>query len=217
MNTEDIIVVGAVGSALNIAEQINNAFENFNHYQRVVGFCIDSFPVGSIINQIPVVCITSNISEYLGQNRQLKVIYNLFRPDVLKERYELFQKLNIPLSRLTNFIHPSAYVASSSVLGVGNVVMSNVSIQSNVRIQNFNIINSNVTIEHDTFFGNGNFIAANVAIGAKVNLGSHNFIGLNSSVREGVSLDSVFVGMHSLVLTSYKNSTIYGVPACKNE
>jgi len=79
----------------------------------------------------------------------------------------------------------------------------------------FNIINTGVTIEHETVLGNGNFIAANACIGSKVRIGNHCFIGLNSSLRENVNLDRVFVGMHSLVLDSYNNCMVYGVPAKK--
>ncbi len=213
MNIEEIIIVGAVGTALNIADQINNAFKEYNHNQKVIGLCIDSFSVGSVINEIPIVSNTTNINDYLKKNPKHKLLYALFRPDEMKERFQLFLGLNIDNSKLTNFIHPLSYFSSNSILGTGNIILSNSTIQSNVSIGDLNIFNSNLTVEHETTIGHGNFIAANVAIGANVVLGSHNFIGLNSSIRECVVLDEVFVGMHSLVLSSFAKTKVFGVPA----
>ncbi len=213
MKIEEVIIVGAVGTALNIADQINDAFNKYNHHQKVIGFCVDSFPINSVINELPVVSATSNINDYLYNKPSVRLLYALFRPDIMKDRFKLFNKLNIDRNKLTNFIHPLTYYPSSLNLGTGNIILSNSTIQSNVSIGDLNIINSNVTIEHNTQIGVGNFIAANVAIGANVLLGSHNFIGLNSSIRENVSLDEVFVGMHSLVLSNHSNAKIFGVPA----
>lgn len=215
MKIEEVIIVGAVGTALNIADQVNDAFNKYNHHQKVIGFCVDSFPVNSVINGLPVVSTTPNINDYLYNKPNVRILYALFRPDIMKDRFQLFNELNIERNRLTNFIHPLTYYPSSLELGTGNIILSNTTIQSNVSIGDLNIINSNITIEHDTQIGDGNFIAANVAIGANVLLGSHNFIGLNSSIRENVSLDEVFVGMHSLVLSDYKKTRVYGIPAAE--
>lgn len=213
MKIEEVIIVGAVGTALNIADQINNAFNKYNHHQKVIGFCVDSFPINSVINELPVVSTTSNINDYLYNKPGVRLLYALFRPDIMKDRFQLFNKLNIERNKLTNFIHPLTYYPSGLNLGTGNIILSNSTIQSSVSLGDLNIINSNVTIEHNTTIGTGNFIAANTAIGAEVVLGSHNFIGLNSSIRENVSLDNVFVGMHSLVLSNFKNTKIFGIPA----
>lgn len=213
MKIEEVIIVGAIGTALNIADQIKDAFNKYNHHQKLIGFCVDSFPINSIISELPVVSNTSNINEYLNNKPNVKLLYALFRPDIMKERFQLFNDINVDRNKLTNFIHPLSYYPSNLKLGVGNIILSNSTIQSNVSIGDLNIINSNVTIEHDTRLGDGNFIAANVAIGAKVLLGSHNFIGLNSSIRENVSLDEVFVGMHSLVLSNFNKTRVYGIPA----
>ncbi len=213
MVVEQIIIIGGVGTALNIAEQINSAFLSYNNPQQVIGFCFDTIPVGNRINNIPVVCDTTNILQYLNENNDIRVIFNLFRPDLLKKRFELLNSFGIARSKFTSFVHPSSYIAESSKLGIGNVILSCSTIQSNVIISDFNIINSNVTIEHDTRFGEANFIAANVVIGANVKVGSYCFFGLNVSIRECVVLNRVYIGMHSLVLRDFEDCVVYGSPA----
>jgi len=213
LKTEEIVVIGAVGTAVNIAEQINDAFRNYAHHQKVIGFCIDSIPIGEYVNSIPVVCNTKNLNKYLDENGERKVIYCLFRPDLMKQRYELLESLDIDKGRVTNFYHPTSYLAPSIKIGIGNVILSNTTIQSNVSLLDFNIINSNVCIEHDTNLGIANFIAAGTKIGANALIKDYNFIGLNSSVKEEVSLDQVFVGMHSLVLSDFSKTRVFGIPA----
>lgn len=210
---EEIIVIGALGTSLNIIEQIDDAYLNYNHYQKVKGICIDSYPVGEKINGFPVLCNTSNLLTWLNKNVNVKVLFALYKPNLLYERYKLLQSYKINKNKFTNFIHPKAYVSQSIILGFGNVILSNSTMQSNIIFGNFNIVNSNVTIEHDTTIGNGNFIAANSVVGSNVLLKSNNFIGLNSSIIENVQLDNVFIGMHSLVLNSFRDDKIYGIPA----
>ncbi len=208
-----IVIIGTEGTARNIIEQIDDAVKNHGFKVEVAGVVIDTYPSGSLVAGFPVLCGTRNIDILLNDN-SISFIFALYKPDKLKERYNLLMSYRIPYERFTNFVHPMAYVAGSVRMGNGNVILSNSTVQSDVVIGNFNIINSSVTVEHETFLGDGNFIAANACIGSKVKIGSHCFIGMNSSVRENVTLgDELYVGMHSLVLKNYDNEVIMGIPA----
>jgi acetyltransferase EpsM len=210
---ENIIIIGGVGTARNIIEQILDAKNNHSFNIHLIGIIIDSFEKGSIISGVPVVGNKEDIPVILN-DKSIKFLFALFKPEKMKERYHLMGTLNIPLERYASFIHPLAYMSGSVRMGMGNIVLSNSTIQSNVILGNMNIISSNVTIEHETGIGNGNFLAANSCIGSNVKIGNHCFIGLNSSVRENVILkEEVFVGMHSLVLDDFDKCMVAGVPA----
>jgi sugar O-acyltransferase (sialic acid O-acetyltransferase NeuD family) len=213
VQTKKIILIGAVGTAVNIIEQIIDAKNNYGLPYNFEGILIDSFEKGSLIAGVPVAGALKDISVFLDK-KEIHFLFALYKPEELKARYELLKSLKIPVSRFINFIHPLSYVAKSVVLGNGNIILSNSTVQSNVLIGNFNIINSNVTIEHETQLGNGNFLAAGAVIGSNVIIGNHCFIGLNSAVRENVVLgDNVFTGMQSAVLNNYDNVIIAGIPA----
>ena len=205
-----IVLIGGVGTAVNVIEQIKKQ----ENKDKIIGVVIDSFDIGSNISGVPVIGGLKDIQTLLKQ-KDVKFIFSLYKPDCMEERSNLLDSLNIPLERFTNIIHPSSYIAPSVKIGLGNVILPNTTIQSNVNIGNFNIINSNVTIEHETKLDNNNFIAANVVIGAKCHLRYHNFIGLNTAIREGVHLNKVFVGMQSLVLNDFYGCKILGIPAKK--
>lgn len=217
MKVYNIIVIGAVGTARNVCEQIIDARERYDYPVRKVFIVIDSFKKGELISGTKVIGSTSDISELL-KDKNNKFIFCLHKPEKLKERYELAGNLNIPVESYISFIHPQAYIAPSVRMGYSNVIMSNTTIQSDIRLGNFNIINSNVTIEHETSLGDGNFIAANCCIGANVKTGNYNFLGLNSTVRENVNFgNNVFVGMNSLVLNDFSDIKIFGQPARPSE
>ena len=208
-----IIIIGAVGTALNIIEQIVDARNNYGLTYDPVGILIDSFKKGSLIAGIPVVGSLREVSAFI-EDTELNFLFALYKPEKLKERYDLLKSLKIPISRFVNFFHPLSYISASLVSGTGNVVLSNSTIQSNVKIGYFNIINSNVTLEHDSLLGDGNFLASGVTIGSRVTIGNHCFFGLNSSVRENVILGSnVYTGMQSAVLKNFDNEIIAGIPA----
>lgn len=208
----ELIIIGSIGSARNVLEQIIEANTKHKSLIRVTGIIIDSEAPGTLIQGVPVLGGKEKIKELI-QSSNAKFIFCLYRPDKMKERAELLLGLNIPDNRYANFIHPSAYIAPSVKLGVGNVIMSHTTIQSNVSIGNNNIFNSNITIEHESDIGNFNFFAANSVIGSKTKINNYNFIGLNSSVRENVELENVFIGMHSMVLHNFSNVSIIGIPA----
>jgi acetyltransferase EpsM len=208
-----LIIIGCDGTALNIIEQINDATLSFQYQDSLMGIMIDSFPLGTLIANIPVIGRPSEAQKFV-EEQDIGFLYALYHPQKMKERTALLASYNIPLSRFANFVHPHSYFAKSATMGYGNIILSNSTIQSNVTIGNFNIINSNVTVEHDTNIGDNNFVAAGCILGAGIRIGQRNFIGLNSSIRENVVLDEdVFVGMHSLVTNNFSNCKIWGTPA----
>lgn len=209
-----IIIIGGTGTALNIAEGIKDAIINFKYPAEIIGFAndMDYDDIGGF----PIISKIKNISNFFVYD-DVKFIYALYKPEVMSERSLLLQNLNIPKTKFTNFIHPSSYISSSLVIGNGNVVLQNCTIQNKCKIGNNNIISSNVVVEHDSCIGNSNFIAAGVVIGSNVQIESSNFIGLNSSIRENIVIkNNSFLGMGSvLVNNTNENEVLYGVPAKK--
>jgi sugar O-acyltransferase (sialic acid O-acetyltransferase NeuD family) len=210
-----IIVIGGVGTAVNIAEQIIDAEKRYNSGNELLGFAVDDPAPGENINGYPVLCKPKEINRKFNQ-KDIRFIYSLYKPEVMEERIMLREGLAIPMNRYATFIHPSVFIAQSVKVGTGNVILSNSTIQQNVCIGNFNILNSNVVVEHETSIGDSNFISASVCIGSKVKIGKGNFIGLNSTLREESELaDYIYIGMGSNVLKKYSLPGIYYGNPCR--
>ena len=214
MSLRRVVIFGGKGTAINIAEQIEDARLRYDYPMTVIGFAIDDPSLGHNVAGFPVLCgVRDAWMKY--RDTDVEFIFALYRPDVMPERFALLKGLGIPATRFANFIHPSAYLSPSVSMGHGNVVLSHASLQHRVSLGNFNIINAHVVVEHETSFQDGAFVAASACIGASVRVGSGSFIGLNSTVREDVVLaDYSFVGMASGVVQSVDEGTVvYGVPA----
>ena len=209
-----VVIFGGKGTAVNIAEQIDNAHRIHQYPMIVEGFAIDDPALGSTIAGFPVVCgLHDAWPKY--QDTRVQFIFSLYRPDVMKERVELLRRLGIPSDRYANFIHPLAYKSGSASVGYGNVVLSNASLQSNVKLGNHNVVNSNVVLEHEAHLNNSVFIAASACIGARVSIDDGAFIGLAATVREDITIGAYsFVGMASAVLHNVApESLVFGLPA----
>jgi sugar O-acyltransferase (sialic acid O-acetyltransferase NeuD family) len=209
-----IVVIGGKGTAINVAENIADAADRFGHPVELLGFAIDDLALGSSINGFPVLCGTRETNR-LFTDPSVRVIFCLYKPELMQERVALLQSLQIPPSRFATFIHPSAYVARSAHLAEGSVILAHAAVQSNVTLGSCCIVNANSVLEHDTAVGPNCFVAAGAMVGANVRIGKGCFLGLNCTLREQISVgDFAFVGMGANVIRHVPPETVvYGNPA----
>ena len=209
------IVIGGKGTAVNIAEAIIDAGKKFKSSDELLGFAIDDPALGCDINGIPIVCKVRDLNEKYAHYADVKYLFALYKPSVMRSRVDLLNSLNLPIQKFANFIHPSAYISVNCNIGVGNVLLHNVCINANVNMGNFNVLNQSVIIEHDTSIGNSNFFAAGAIIGSHVSITNGNFMGIHSSVRENVVMGSFnILGMGGVLLSSVNTDDILaGIPA----
>ena len=210
-----IVIIGGVGTAIVIADQIFDAHVRFGMDIDVIGLALDDHTMGNEICGYPILCGIRELYEKFKNQDDVKFIYSLYRADKIRERCELLYSLNIPADKWCNFIHPSALVARSVKMGYGNVVLANCVINANTVIGNFNTLNSGTLLGHDIVVGNNNFFAAQVTVGSKLEIGNMNFIGLNSAIKQGVRLgEAILVGQASNVTHSFEqDETVFGNPA----
>lgn len=213
MNSK-IIIIGGKGSAVVVAEQLYDAQLKGENLE-FIGFAFDDELMGTDINGFPIICKTKEVKSYAEKYSDVKVIYQLYRPDLIKERINLLKSYSIPKSKFYTFVHPSVIVSKSASFGVGSCILANSVINPNVKIGNFNTIHSNSLVGHDTTINDYNFIAAHTVVGSNNSIGTGNFFGLNSTFNNYLSIgDYCFVGMGSNVIKNIKsNMKVVGNPA----
>lgn len=210
-----IIFIGGRGTAIVVADQMWDAKQRFGMDIEVLGLALDDRSGGDEINGYPILCDIKDLYEKYGQYDDVKFIYQLYRPDVMRERTAILNNLNIPMEKFATFIHPSVMVAKSAKIGVGNVILANAVVNCNAIIGNFNTVNSGTLLGHDITIGNNNYFAGQVCVGSGLSIGNMNFIGLNSSIRNGITIgDGNIVGMSSNITKSVgDDNVLYGNPA----
>ncbi|OJV32032.1 MAG: sialic acid O-acetyltransferase [Bacteroidales bacterium 36-12] len=212
---EKIVIIGGRGTAIVIADQIHDANKRFGQKIEVIGLALDDRSGGDSINGYPILCGIKDLYAKYKCYDDVKFVYSLYRPDVMRERTQLLYDLNIPMEKFTNFIHPSVMLAKSVEIGFGNILLANVVVNCNAKLGNFNTVNSGTLLGHDIVLGNNNYIAGHVCVGSSLLIGDENFIGLNTSIRNGVKIgNNNIVGMSSNVTKDVEdNQILYGNPA----
>ncbi len=210
-----IIIIGGQGTAIVIADQIFDANNRFGESIEVLGLALDDTSKGDSISNYPILCGIKELYEKYGEYNDVFFIYSLYRPDVIRERTQILQDLNIPPNKFANFIHPSVMLAKSASIGYGNVLLANVIVNCNVKMGNFNTVNSGALLGHDIVVGNNNYFAGQVFVGSGLNIGNENFFGLNTSIRNGIQIgNNNIVGMSSNLTKDVSDDNIlYGNPA----
>lgn len=210
-----IIFIGGRGTAIVVADQMWDAKQRYGMDIEVLGLALDDHSGGDEINGYPILCDIKDLYDKYGKYEDVKFIYQLYRPDVMRERTAILNNLNIPMEKFTNFIHPSVMVAKSAKIGIGNVILANAVVNCNAIIGNFNTVNSGTLLGHDISIGNNNYFAGQVCVGSGLTIGNMNFIGLNTSIRNGITIgDGNIVGMSSNITKSVGNDNVlYGNPA----
>jgi len=145
------------------------------------------------------------------------VFFGLASP-VNKEKVfnHFFNKSNITKSRYEQIIHPSAYIASSSVLSKGTLIEPNVVISSQSKIEFGVFIKRGSLIGHHNHIGAFTDINPGVTISGKVTIGESCIIGSGSIIKDNVNIgENTIIGVGSVVTKDIpSNSIAYGNP-CK--
>jgi len=209
-----VIIIGGKGTAIVVAEQIFDAQTKHKADIEFLGFAFDDEACGDEINGFPVLAKTREVFGKYKDYDDVKFIFQLYRPDLLRERIELKNSYSIPEDRFCTFIHPTCTISRSATIGTGTVIMANTVVNPNAVIGKFCTIQSNVTIGHDSKMGDYNFIATQSTVGNIV-MGSRNFMGINSCTNNFITIgDDCFIGMASNVVKSLpSNIKVYGNPA----
>ncbi len=130
-------------------------------------------------------------------------------------RRQVAAAISVTGRQWTSFVHPTAWLAPSVVLGNGCIVYPHSTLHARVRLGDCVLVNSNVTIGHETVIGGFASINPGAAIAGKVSVGAGASIGIGASVRERVVIaDGVVVGAGAAVVGDLTEAGTYGgVPA----
>jgi sugar O-acyltransferase (sialic acid O-acetyltransferase NeuD family) len=131
-----------------------------------------------------------------------------------KLRSDLFAKYQIKNKLQFNLIHPKTSISGIIEFGYGNLVCSNVVINTMAKIGNGVIINSGAIIEHECLIANFAHIAPGAVIAGNVVVGERTFIGANATVKQGVRIGKdVTIGAGTVIISDIPdNCTVVGNP-----
>ncbi len=116
-----------------------------------------------------------------------------------------------------NALHKNTTIASSALLGHGNLVQAGVVLGAGAKVGNHNIIGANSVLDFDVELSDFIQIGAGSVIGSSVKVAKGAFIGSGVTVVSGVSIGkNARIGAGSVVVAEVKDGeTVFGNPAAK--
>ncbi len=116
---------------------------------------------------------------------------------------------------LVNCVHPSAQLARSVSLGVGNVIMAGCVINSGARVGDCCILNTNCSVDHDCVIGDFASFGPSACAGGNVEVGPFTAVCLGANIIHKRSVGShTVVGAGSTVVKDLPSHVVaYGTPA----
>lgn len=180
---------------------------------QAVGFYDDYQKIGAVVKDLPVFGPINMIFKGFEEDKFEELIMGIgYNHMPLREQlFETFQKT----INFATFIHPSAHIDSTAVLGKGVIVLPGCIFDKNVVVKNNVFLNVGCIISHDTMIGSNTFFAPAVSTAGFVNVGCRSFLGINTTVINNINMcNDVQTGGGSVVVTDIERPGVYvGVPA----
>lgn len=210
--SKDLLVVGAGGMGRELwcyLVQKAQADADFAREYRLKGFLDDNphaldrfnYPAG----------IVGSISEYTASPDEL-LVCALGAPEVKARVCPLLKERG---AQFYTFIHPTALVAPTAVLGEGTVVAPFVHVSADVQAGAFVLFNCHSNAGHDARLGDYSTLSSYCELTGGVELGERVFMGSHASVIPGRRVgEGVRIGAGSIVINHIPaGRRVFGVPA----
>lgn len=177
----------------------------------VVAFLEDNpILVGGTCNGIPIK--PGDSLKHLRQEGVGAVTTHIADP---KFRLQLIRRAKTAGLFMLNIIHPTAFIAPTVRMGIGNLIKAGAVIDSEVIIGDGCIIDNGVIIPHHNRIGSGCHLAPGVSMGGGCVIGDGCIIGIGSTISARITIGTnVIVGVGTVVARNVPDNVIIeGVPA----
>ena len=180
----------------------------------IVGFLDDNKDLhGSLVKGVRVLGGTDLLPS-LRDTYQVEAVYCPIGNNKLRVRFlSLANQLGY---QTPNYIHPSAIISSSVVIGKGVYVLLNTSIMPYVTIQDYVMISMNANIAHHSVLEEGTFISTGVNFGASIVAHKYSYVGISATIMTGIKNlgEDCLVGAGAVVIKDVPDKAVVaGVPA----
>lgn len=194
---KEITLYGAGGHCYAVVELIRS----LNQYIPIV--IIDDVPKKDEILGVP-------INKYSVESISTNALCVAIGDNAIRKKIASNRKKEFPI-----FVHDSATVYPSVVIGEGSMVLPHAVLDADVSTGIFSIINNNATVSHNVKIGNFVHIAIQAAVAGGVTIGEGTLIGTGSVILPEIKIGKwAIVGAGAIVTKDVPDyAVVYGNPA----
>src|SRR5262249_53833371 len=130
-------------------------------------------------------------------------------------RLNVVERLRAQGVRFLNAIHPTAILASSASIGVGNTLSAGTIVNTDARLGDHILINTGAIVEHDCVVADGASLSPGVILGGRVAIERRAFLSLRALVQPklGIGKDAVVAAGSVVTMDVPDQTLVAGVPA----
>ena len=152
--------------------------------------------------------------EAIGEAPEARVAVCQAQPRASLRR-ALVSRLRLPAARYATIVHPTAWLAGSTGIGPGTVILAGVVGTDAIAIGSHVAIMPGVVIAHNAILEDYATLAAGVRLGGGVRIGIGAYIGIGAVLRDRINVGAgAVVGMGAVVTRSVPPGEIwFGNPA----
>ena len=204
---KSLVLVAAGG----LARETLAAVRASASHGRVLAVDDDPRQWGSSFHGVPVIGGLDRVADLLDG----EVVVCAGRGSVRRSLVERLARVGVTWEHYARIVHPSVDIPASCVVGRGSILLSHVSLTSDVRLGAHVVAMPQVTLTHDDVVADYATLCAGVSLGGGVTVGTAAYLGMNASVREGLRVGAgAVLGMGAVLVRSLPDDeTWVGVPA----
>ncbi|MCH5227341.1 MAG: hypothetical protein J1F16_05935 [Muribaculaceae bacterium] len=197
MESKEVIMVGAGGHALSLAEFAEPLI--YGYLANEENPEMPSQWLGK----------DDDLASWIDAGKKFHMAFVYSGLPVMSKREALIRKYEEAGARFASLIAPSSIITPHSEIGEGSAVMAG-SIVNRALLGRNVIVNSGAIVEHDCKVGDNTFIGPGAVIGGFTSVGSNCFIGLGARIANGITIASgITVAMGAIVSRSLTEPGIY--------
>ncbi|MCH5228642.1 MAG: hypothetical protein J1F12_01440 [Muribaculaceae bacterium] len=197
MKAQEVIMIGAGGHALSLAE--------FSA-ERIIGYISpeenDEMPGQWLGDDETGISLIKE-----GDKFHMAFIYSGWPR--MQARRALISRYLEKGARFITLVSPNAIITKSSRIGEGSAVLAG-AIVNRAKLEANVVVNSGAIVEHDCIIGENTFIGPGAVIGGFTHIGRDCFIGLGARIGNGLTIgDNITVAMGAVVNKDLTEPGIY--------
>lgn len=197
MKRQEVILVGAGGHALSLAEFSSK--ETMGYIAREPNPEMSGEWLGTDEAAI----------QYIKSGFPFHIAFVYSGLPVMASRRRLIDYYSGHGARFATLISPSAIITLSSSVGEGSAIMAG-AIVNRATLGRHVVVNSGAIVEHDCNIGDNTFLGPGAVVGGFTSIGENCFIGLGARIGNGLTIGpNISVAMGAVVNRSLTEPGIY--------
>ena len=148
-----------------------------------------------------------------GANEKYEILICVGYKHMNNIRKSIYEKCKKSGFEIATYIHSSTRVPYGTVIGEGNIILEDVTIQPFCKIGDGNLIWYKAALAHNAVIGNFNTFGGTSSLSGFVTIGNNCYIGNNATIRDHIKVDDyTLIGASTYVDEDTKKYSVH-VPA----